>query len=155
MAPAIPLAQAIGRLGNWFNQEVFGRPSDLPWALQISPENRPAAYPDQPTFHPTFLYEGLWNLGLAILLIRLSRRRQMRDGQLFALYVLGYGVGRLWIEALRADPASLVLGLRINIWVSLLAIAGGLATFAVRRVRGGEAKSSDAAAERAARSSSN
>ncbi len=129
VAPAIPVAQALGRLGNWFNQEVFGRPSDLPWALRIAPENRPVDYPNQATFHPTFLYEGLWNVGLALLLIGLSRRYRLRSGQLFALYVLGYGTGRLWVEALRSDPASLVLGIRINIWVSLLAIIGGLVSF--------------------------
>lgn len=151
VAPAIPLAQAIGRLGNWFNQEVFGRPSDLPWALRISEEHRPAAYADQATFHPTFLYEGLWNVALALLLVRLSRTRQLRDGQLFALYVMGYGLGRLWIEALRSDPASLVLGLRINIWVSLLAIVGGLSVFLIRRSRGSGAPSDDGAAETASR----
>lgn len=135
VAPALPLAQAIGRLGNWFNQEVFGRPSSLPWALRIAPENRPAAYRNQATFHPTFLYEGLWNIALALALIALTRRRRLRDGQLFALYVAGYGLGRLWVEALRSDPASLVFSVRINIWVSLLAIAGGLAVFLVRHRR--------------------
>ncbi len=127
VAPAIPLAQAIGRLGNWFNQEVFGRPSDLPWALEIDPQNRPARYADEPTFHPTFLYEGLWNLALAGLLIWLDRRRLVRRGRLFAVYVLGYGVGRFWIEALRADEASLLLGIRVNLWVSGAMVLGGLA----------------------------
>lgn len=127
IAPAIPLAQAIGRLGNWFNQEVFGRPSDLPWALEIDPAHRPARYADQPTFHPTFLYEGLWNLALVVLLIWLDRRRLVRRGRLFAVYVLGYGLGRLWIEALRADEASLLLGIRVNLWVSGALVIGGLA----------------------------
>ena len=126
VAPAIPLAQAIGRLGNWFNQEVFGRPSDLPWALEIDPENRPPEYLDEPTFHPTFLYEALWNLGLMGLLIWLDRRGLVRRGRLFAVYVLGYGVGRFWIEALRADEASLLLGIRVNLWVSGLLVVGGL-----------------------------
>jgi prolipoprotein diacylglyceryl transferase len=127
LAPAIPLAQAIGRLGNWFNQEVFGRPSDLPWALEIDPANRPARYADQATFHPTFLYEGLWNLGLAALLIWLDRKRLVRRGRLFAVYVLGYGIGRFWVEALRSDEASLLWGVRVNIWVSGLLVLGGLA----------------------------
>jgi prolipoprotein diacylglyceryl transferase len=124
LAPAIPLAQAIGRLGNWFNQEVFGRPSNLPWALEIDRANRPPQYVDEPTFHPTFLYEGLWNLGLVALLIWLDRRRLVRRGRLFAVYVLGYGIGRFWVEALRSDEASLLWGVRVNIWVSGLLVAG-------------------------------
>ena len=127
LAPAIPLAQAIGRLGNWFNQEVFGRPTDLPWGLEIDPVNRPARYPDSPTFHPTFLYEGLWNLALMGVLIWIDRRGWVRRGRLFAVYVLGYGVGRFWIEALRSDEASLILGIRVNLWVSAICVIGGLA----------------------------
>jgi prolipoprotein diacylglyceryl transferase len=126
LAPAIPLAQAIGRLGNWFNQEVFGRPTDLPWGLEIDVANRPARYVDQPTFHPTFLYEGLWNLGLMALLIWLDRRNLVRRGRLFAVYILGYGVGRFWVEALRSDEASLILGIRVNLWTSGACIVGGL-----------------------------
>ncbi len=126
LAPAIPLAQAIGRLGNWFNQEVFGRPSDLPWALEIDPENRPLRYRDEPTFHPTFLYEALWNIGLMFFLIWLDRKGLVRKGRLFAVYILGYGVGRFWVEALRSDEASLILGVRVNLWVSGLLILGGL-----------------------------
>jgi prolipoprotein diacylglyceryl transferase len=120
VAPAIPVAQAIGRLGNWFNQEVFGRPTDLPWGLEIDPEFRPADYPDSPTFHPTFLYEGLWNLGLAGLLIWLDRKKVLRPGELFGLYVVGYAIGRLWVEMLRSDAASLILGVRVNIWMSVI-----------------------------------
>lgn len=135
VAPALPLAQAIGRLGNWFNQEVFGRPTDLPWGLEISPGRRPAAYEAYTTFHPTFLYEALWNLALVVVLILLDRKRVIRPGNLFVLYILGYGVGRLWVEALRSDSASVVLGLRINIWTSLLAIGGALVVLAVRGVR--------------------
>jgi len=125
VAPAIPVAQAIGRLGNWFNQELFGRPTSLPWALRVDPEHRPNGYEHIVTYHPTFLYEALWNLALAALLVVYERRRpDARPGQLFALYVAGYGVGRLWVEALRIDPATHLLGVRVNIWVSLLAIAG-------------------------------
>jgi prolipoprotein diacylglyceryl transferase len=126
LAPAIPLAQAIGRLGNWFNQEVFGRPSDLPWALEIDPENRPLKYRDEPTFHPTFAYEALWNIGLMFFLIWIDRKGWVRRGRLFAVYVLGYGLGRFWVEALRSDEASLILGVRINLWVSGLLVIGGL-----------------------------
>lgn len=124
-APAIPVAQAIGRLGNYFNQEVFGRATTLPWGLEVDPEFRPAGSESAETFHPTFLYEALWNIALALLLIRLDRKRKLRPGQIFTLYVLGYAAGRLWVEMLRADPASLVLGIRINIWMS--AIVGLLA----------------------------
>lgn len=131
VAPALPVAQAIGRLGNWFNQEVFGRPTTLPWALRIDREHRPERYLDVSTFHPTFLYEGLWNLGLAAGLILLGHRGALRRGQLFYLYVAGYGIGRLWVEALRADAASLVLGVRINLWVSSAAILGGAISFLV------------------------
>lgn len=132
VAPAIPVAQAIGRLGNWFNQEVFGRPTTLPWGLEIEPQFRPVRYADHATFHPTFLYEGLWNIGLALLLVRLERTRRLRPGELFGLYVLGYAVGRFWVEGLRSDNASLILGLRVNIWMSL--IVGFLAVAALIRL---------------------
>lgn len=135
VAPALPLAQAIGRLGNWFNQELFGGPTSLPWGLEIDPANRPAAYLDVATFHPTFLYEALWNLGLMWLLIAIDRRRVLRPGNVFALYVGGYFLGRLWVEALRVDPASLILGVRVNIWMSIVAIAAVVVVFAVRGLR--------------------
>jgi prolipoprotein diacylglyceryl transferase len=127
LAPAIPLAQAIGRLGNWFNQEVFGRPTDLPWGLEIDPQYRPDRYIDSPTFHPTFAYEALWNLALVAVLLWLDKRGVVRRGRLFAVYVLGYGLGRFWVESLRSDAASLILGVRINLWVSGLLVLGGLA----------------------------
>ncbi len=134
VAPAIPLAQAIGRLGNWFNQELFGRPTTLPWALRIDPEHRPDAYTQFATFHPTFLYEALWNLALAGLLVLYERHRaQGRPGRLFALYVAGYGLGRLWVEALRIDEASTIAGIRVNIWVSILAVAGATAWLIIYR----------------------
>jgi prolipoprotein diacylglyceryl transferase len=122
IAPALPLAQAIGRFGNWFNQELFGRPTDLPWGLEIDAQNRPAEHLDVETFHPTFLYESLWNLGLCGLLILIDRRRVLAPGKLIFVYVLGYGIGRLWVELLRVDPASEILGVRVNVWVSLFAI---------------------------------
>jgi prolipoprotein diacylglyceryl transferase len=135
VAPALPLAQAIGRLGNWFNQELFGRPTELPWGLEIDPARRPDGYETFSTFHPTFLYEGLWNLALMALLIAVDRRRLLRPGNVFALYVGGYFLGRLWIEALRIDTASIVLGLRVNLWVSLLAVGTVVVVLAVRGLR--------------------
>ncbi|QGG96278.1 prolipoprotein diacylglyceryl transferase [Actinomarinicola tropica] len=131
-APAIPIAQAIGRLGNWFNQELFGRPSDLPWAVRIDPAHRPDGLEHVATYHPTFLYEALWNVALAALLIRLDRTGRLRRGQLFTLYVAGYALGRLWVEALRIDSANEVLGLRVNIWMSFAALAIAAAVFAVQ-----------------------
>lgn len=124
VAPAIPVAQAIGRLGNWFNQELYGRPTTLPWAVRIDPEHRPDGLEQLATYHPTFLYEALWNLALAAILVVYERRRPGQPpGRLFALYVAGYGAGRLWVEALRIDPATRLGGVRVNIWVSLLAVA--------------------------------
>ena len=116
-AVSLPLGQAVGRLGNWFNQELFGRPTDLPWGLEIDPENRPTAYLGDETFHPTFAYEMVWNLLLCGLLLRMDRRRALPRGHLLVLYLCGYSAGRLWIEALRVDTASLLLGVRVNIWV--------------------------------------
>jgi len=125
-APAIPVAQAIGRWGNWFNQELFGRPTGLPWGLRIDAQHRPERFADAATFHPTFLYESLWNLGLAGLIVLLGRRAggRLRTGALFAVYVGGYGVGRLWVEALRSDPATTIAGLRVNTWMSIVLIVG-------------------------------
>lgn len=129
--PGIPVAQAIGRLGNWFNQEIFGGPSDLPWAVEIDPEHRPAEFLDEPTFHPAFLYEALWNLGLAGFLIWIDRRGLLRKGMMLPLYVLGYGIGRFLVESIRTDPATLILGIRVNHWVSGLAVVGALVVLAV------------------------
>lgn len=126
IAPGIALAQAIGRIGNWFNQELFGAPTELPWALQIDPANRPTGYESFETFHPTFLYESLWMLGVTVILIWADKRFQMGHGRVFALYVFLYAAGRLWIEALRIDDANLILGLRLNIWTSILVGIGAL-----------------------------
>ena len=134
MIPTIPIAQAIGRWGNWFNQELFGRPTDLPWALEIDLTHRPADYLAETTFHPTFLYEGLWNLGLAVLLVRVEKAQVLKPGRVVGLWVLGYGLGRLWVESLRIDQASLIAGVRVNIWVSLLAVLlGAIVTVTGRR----------------------
>ncbi len=132
VAPAIPVAQAIGRLGNWFNQELFGRPSGLPWALQIDPQHRPDGFADVATFHPTFLYEGLWNLALAGLIVYIGRRWSPRPGQLFVGYVAGYAAGRLWVEALRIDPATEIAGLRVNILVSAVVLVAALSVLVFR-----------------------
>jgi prolipoprotein diacylglyceryl transferase len=128
-APAIPLAQAIGRWGNWFNQELFGKPTDLPWGLEIDDAHTPDGFSPDTTFHPTFLYESLWNLGLVAVLLWIDRRFRLGPGRLFAVYVMGYGIGRLWIEGLRIDTVQLddVAGLRWNQWVALAAIVGGAA----------------------------
>ena len=117
-APALPLAQAIGRWGNWWNQELFGKATTLPWGLRIDTEHLPAGYVPGTTFHPTFLYESLWNLALCIVLLRIDRKHRLRPGRLFAMYVVGYSLGRFWIEGLRIDPAHTFGGLRLNQWVA-------------------------------------
>ena len=127
VAPGVALAQAIGRFGNWFNQELFGRPTTLPWGLEISPANRPAGYEQFATFHPTFLYESLWDVGVALLVVWADRRFRLRHGRAFALYVAAYTVGRVWIEALRIDDANHILGLRLNIWTSIVVFVAAAA----------------------------
>ena len=143
-APAIPLAQAVGRWGNWFNQELFGRPTTLPWALRIDDDHLPAAYESGTTFHPTFLYESMWTLGLSLWLVRLSGSPRFAGSRLFALYVSGYGLGRLWIEGLRIDDASVIGGLRWNQWVAIAAIVGGLIYLAVTSSSGNSVEEVDA-----------
>lgn len=118
IAPGLLVAQAVGRWGNWFNKELFGGPTNLPWGLEIPTMLRPD--PAQATYHPTFLYESLWCLALAWLLVRLEKRYRLNNGQLFYLYVAGYCAGRFWWEWLRVDPAHQVLGMRVNSWVSLI-----------------------------------
>jgi prolipoprotein diacylglyceryl transferase len=122
MAPGVLVAQALGRWGNWFNQELFGRPTDLPWGLEIDVAHRPAGYLDEATFHPTFLYESLWCLAAAVLLVWADRRWRLGHGRVFALYVMAYTLGRGWIEMLRIDDVQLddVLGLRWNVWTSII-----------------------------------
>ena len=134
-APAIPLGQAIGRWGNWFNQELFGGPTDLPWALEVDPEHLPAGYPVGTTFHPTFLYESLWNFGLVGVLLWIDKKMNLGPGRLMGVYVVGYGIGRFWIEGLRIDPADELGGLRWNQWVSLAMIAGGVIYLVLTRGR--------------------
>ena len=138
IAPGIALAQAIGRLGNYFNQELFGSPTTLPWGLEISPANRQAGYAEYATFHPTFLYESLWLVALALVVIWADRRFNLGHGRAFALYVLLYTVGRVWIEALRIDSANHILGVRLNVWTSILVGLGALAYLVISsRIRPG------------------
>ncbi len=129
MAPGILFAQAIGRVGNWFNQELFGRPTDLPWGLEIDPTHRPEGYADFTTFHPTFLYEALWAVGVAFLLLWLDKRYTIGYGRLFALYVAGYTLGRGFWEYLRIDSANEIFGVRVNLWVTGLIFVAAVGFF--------------------------
>ncbi len=134
-APSLALAQSIGRWGNWWNQELFGKPTTLPWALRIDADKIPLGYAPGTTFHPTFLYESLWNFALCITLLVIDRRFRLRPGRLFAMYVVGYAVGRFWVEGLRIDPAHTTGGLRINQWVAIVAGVGALLYLAIDRYR--------------------
>jgi prolipoprotein diacylglyceryl transferase len=122
VAPALLVAQGIGRFGNWWNQELFGKPTGLPWGLEISPENRPIDHIESATFHPTFLYEALWCFAAAGVLLLIERRFKIRPGGLFALYVFVYSLGRFWIEMLRIDPSHEIGGVRLNVYVAGIAI---------------------------------
>ena len=124
--PAIPIGQAFGRVGNWFNQENFGRPTDLPWGLQIDAEHRPPGFGEFETFHPAFLYEAVWNIVLVIILVRLDRSGRLKQGMMLPVYIVGYGIGRLLIEAIRIDPAPEYLGLRFNLWIYGAAVIIGI-----------------------------
>ena len=141
VAVGFPAGQFIGRLGNWFNQELFGRPTDLPWGLEIDRENRPRDYLEAETFHPAFAYEMVWNLFVFGLMWRLSLRGRVPRGHLIGLYLFSYAAGRLWIEALRVDPASLLLGVRVNIWVfgGVLVLSGLFLLLVTPRRRRAEA----------------
>ncbi len=132
LAPGLLLAQAVGRLGNWFNQELFGGPTTLPWGLRVDDAITVAqSYPVGTLFHPTFLYEIVWNTLGAIALILIDRRFRLGHGRVFWLYVVIYTVGRLWIEMLRIDEAHIVLGVRLNVWTSILVGAGAAIAFIV------------------------
>jgi prolipoprotein diacylglyceryl transferase len=129
VAPGLLVAQAIGRVGNYFNQELFGGPTNLPWALRISPAHRPIGYLSSPTFHPTFLYELIWDLALAAILVWLIRHKSIRAPGIFAIYVAGYSAFRIFEELLRVDPAHHILGERLNFWVASILTLTGLAWF--------------------------
>ncbi|MGL5824063.1 MAG: prolipoprotein diacylglyceryl transferase [Nocardioides sp.] len=131
LAPGVLVAQAIGRWGNWVNQELFGRPTDLPWGLRIDPDRRPFGFEDFATFHPTFLYEFLWNLAAFAVVMWADRRFRLGHGRVLALYVISYTLGRGWIEYLRIDDVQMndVLGLRLNVWTSIVLFAVAVAAF--------------------------
>ncbi|MGK5628321.1 prolipoprotein diacylglyceryl transferase [Streptomyces sp. URMC 123] len=135
VAPGIALAQAIGRWGNWFNQELYGRATDVPWALEIDKHGVVG------TFHPTFLYESLWCVGVALLVLWADRRFTLGHGRAFALYVAAYTVGRAWIEYMRIDEAHHVLGLRLNVWTSIVVFLAAVAYMVIsaKRAPGREA----------------
>jgi prolipoprotein diacylglyceryl transferase len=143
-APGIALSQAVGRWGNWFNQELYGKPLDAPWAVKIDYDHRPKdslntvldQYRDVATYHPTFLYESLWCVGVAILVIWAEKRFRLNYGRAFALYVAAYTVGRAWIEWLRIDTAHHFLGLRLNDWTALVVFLGAVAYLYVYRGKG-------------------
>jgi prolipoprotein diacylglyceryl transferase len=121
-APGVLIAHALGRWGNWFNQELFGKPTDLPWGLEIDLEHRPVGYEDYATFHPTYLYEFVWCVLAFFVVVWLDRRLKLGHGRVVALYVMAYTLGRGWIEMLRIDSVQLddVLGLRLNVWTSIV-----------------------------------
>jgi prolipoprotein diacylglyceryl transferase len=119
VAPGLLLAQAVGRVGNWWNQELYGRPTDLPWALEIDDAHN-QDYLSGTTFHPTFAYEALWNLAGVGLLLLIDRRRRLRPPALFSLYVAWYTFGRFLLEHLRVDPSTFFWGMRLNAWVALV-----------------------------------
>ena len=131
LAPGLIIAQAIGRLGNWFNQELFGGPDLGPLGLEIDPEHRPAEYADVPTFQPTFLYELTWNLVGGLLLLAIDRKFKLGWGRLFALYGVVYGTGRFWIEGIRTDFSYYIGPLRTNQFTALLIAVAGLVYFLV------------------------
>lgn len=137
LVPGMLLAQAAGRLGNWFNHELFGGPTTLPWGLAIESDNPafPIGLPEGTLFHPTFLYEIVWNLLGIVVLLAIEHRWQLRWGRFFALYLVWYGIGRFFIEGMRVDPSLLFLGLRSNQLTALLAIVAGLIVFFVQRRR--------------------
>ncbi|RBP99331.1 prolipoprotein diacylglyceryl transferase [Bifidobacterium xylocopae] len=148
MAPALLVAQAIGRIGNWFNQELYGAPTDLPWGLKLNDAGTAMGSQEQcydgatcPTgtlFHPTFLYEMIWDLIGAALLVWIGRQwsARLKAGSLFTIYVMWYTAGRTWIEALRIDFAHMILGLRVNVWVSIVVFIMGAVAFAMVNRRG-------------------
>ena len=147
-APGLLVAQAIGRVGNWWNQELFGKPTDAAWGLEIDSARRPDEYIFDETFHPTFLYEALWNLGAAALLLVLDRRFRFRPPALFALYVALYTGFRFYLESLRIDPSEEFLGLRVNAWVAAVLFVASVLFFVWWQfLRGGRTRPAAARAQ--------
>jgi prolipoprotein diacylglyceryl transferase len=140
-APGLLLAQAVGRWGNYFNQELFGGPTTLPWGLQVDADNPnfPSGFPADTLFHPTFLYESLWNLVGVLILLALDRRFHFRRGRLFWVYAMYYTLGRVWIEAMRIDDAEQIslfgITTRLNVWTSIFVFIAALAVFIVLGLR--------------------
>jgi prolipoprotein diacylglyceryl transferase len=135
LAPGLLVAQAVGRLGNYANQELFGKPTVVPWALEIDAVHRPVGYEQFATFHPTFLYEMLWNLAAAALLVAIDRRLKLTGGRAFALYVMLYTAGRVWIEMLRIDTVNHLGPFRLNVWTAIIVFLLATAFFIVSRRR--------------------
>lgn len=137
LAPGLLLAQAMGRFGNWFNHELFGQPTDLPWGLEISSDNPafPAGLPEGTLFHPTFLYEVLWNGLGVIVLLWLSHRARLQWGRMFAVYLIWYSAGRIVWESIRIDPSEVLFGLRSNVWAAIIGVGLGLIIFFVQHRR--------------------
>ena len=129
VAPALLVAQALGRLGNYFNQELFGSPTTLPWGLEIDANHLPPGYAEGTLFHPTFLYEALWNLSMAALIVFIGRKFALKSGQAMAMYLIVYPIGRILMETMRLDAAREILGLRLNTWTSIFVLIGGIALF--------------------------
>ncbi|MFT4135153.1 prolipoprotein diacylglyceryl transferase [Microbacterium sp.] len=134
LAPGLLMAQALGRFGNWFNQELFGLPTDLPWGLEISADNPaiPSGLPAGTLFHPTFLYEVIWNSLGVVVLLWAGTHLVLRWGRLFGLYLVWYGAGRIVWENIRIDPSDIILGLRTNVWAAILAVVVGVAILIVQ-----------------------
>ena len=151
IAPGLLAAQAIGRWGNYFNQELFGGPTKLPWALEISPSKRPPGYLHDTTFHPTFLYESLYCLFLLGVVLWVERRFRLRKGQMFALYLATYTFGRFFFENMRIDPANEIFGVRLNAWVSAIVCILSIGWFVWLGRRGSEYQPGTVPADGAAR----
>ncbi|MBV0894909.1 prolipoprotein diacylglyceryl transferase [Microbacterium sp. NC79] len=135
LAPGMLLAQAMGRFGNWFNQELFGLPTDLPWGLEIAPGNPalPIGAAPGTLYHPTFLYEVIWNVLGVVVLLWLGRKLSMQWGRLFAIYLIWYSFGRIFWESIRIDPSEIILGLRTNVWSAILGVVVGIIVLLVQR----------------------
>ncbi|MDF2993240.1 MAG: lgt, partial [Microbacterium sp.] len=137
LAPGLIIAQAMGRFGNWFNQELFGQPTDLPWGLEIAPGNPaiPVGLPAGTLFHPTFLYEVIWNLLGAAVILWVGKRFALQWGKQFAIYLVWYSAGRIVWESIRVDPSDIILGLRTNVWAAIFGVVLGIVIFIVQSRR--------------------
>lgn len=137
LAPGLLLAQAMGRFGNWFNQELYGLPTDLPWGLEIDYPNAawPVGLPEGTLFHPTFLYEVIWNTLGVLFLLWVGRRFTLQWGRLFALYLVWYSAGRIVWESIRIDPSEIILGLRTNVWAAIIGVVLGIVIFYLQKRR--------------------